>query len=453
MAACDQLNQVLGQIKEVAHFTYISGTNFFSGAGSAHGMGFIELKDWSERNGVPIAATLGQLYQSAEQIKDANIIFFTPSSVSGYGESDGFEFKIIDKKAGNIEDLDQVASSFVGRLFGRKEILFAANSLNINYPQYEIELDVPKAKRLEVRINDILSTMQGYFGGFYIADFNKYGKPYKVFMQTPPNFRKEKEDLSKIFVKNSTGQMTPISSFLQLKRVTGAQSLSRFNLYNAVSVNGNAKPGFSSGDAIKAIQEEATSLPKNYALEFSGITREEINNAGQAPIIFGLSILFVFFFLAAQYESFLLPFAVLIPLPIGIAGAFLSTLWAGLENNIYFQIALIVLIGLLAKNAILIVEFAKQRRMAGRSIIESAIEGAKERLRPILMTSFAFILGLLPLVFAYGVGAEGNRSIGTGAAGGLLVGTVIGILVIPIIYVIFQWLEEKIRGQQDCTVL
>ena len=451
MASLEQLESAISGIEEISDFTYTTGTNFFSGAGSAHAMGFIVLKDWSERNGVPIDATMGKLYQYADGVKDANIIFFAPSSVPGYGNSDGFEFKIIDKKAGAIEDLGIVANEFIGRLFGRKEILFVSNSLNTNYPQFEIELDVPKAKRLGVRINDILSTMQGYFGGFYVSDFNKYGKPYKVFMQAPPDARKDEKDLSNVFVKNTAGQMTPISSFVNLKRISGAQALSRFNLYNAVSVNGNAKPGFSSGDAIKAIQEEATSLPGNYGIEFSGITKEEINSAGQAPIIFALSILFVFFFLAAQYESFFLPFAVLLPLPIGVAGAFLSTSFAGLENNIYFQIALIVLVGLLAKNSILIVEFARQRRAAGLTIAEAAIEGAKERLRPILMTSFAFILGLLPLVFAYGVGAEGNRSIGTGAAGGLLVGTILGVLVIPVVYVVFQWLEEKVSGKKQST--
>lgn len=444
MASLDQLNTAVAQIDEVSEFTYITGNNFFSGAGSGNAMGFIVLKDWAEREGVPIDATMGKLFQYADGVKDASVIFFAPGSVPGYGESDGFEFKIIDKKAGAIEDLGNISNDFIGRLFGRKEILFASNSLNTNYPQYEIEIDVARAKNVGVRINDILSTMQAYFGGFYVSDFNKYGKPFRVFMQAPPEARKDEDDLSKVFVKSTTGQMSPISSFVNLKRITGAQSLSRFNLYNAVSVNGNVKPGFSSGDAIKAIQEEAAFLPKNYGIEFSGITKEEINSARQAPIIFALSILFVFFFLAAQYESFFLPFAVLLPLPLGVAGAFISTLMADLQNNIYFQIALIVLIGLLAKNAILIVEFARQKRAEGLSITEAAIEGAKERLRPILMTSFAFILGLLPLVFAYGVGAEGNQSIGTGAAGGLFAGTLLGVLVIPVLFVIFQWFEEKL---------
>ncbi len=444
MASLENLNNVVSEIKEVANFTYIAGNNFFSGAGSGNAMGFIVLKDWSEREGIPIDATMGSLFQVSNDIKDANIIFFAPGSVPGYGESDGFEFKIIDKKAGNIEDLADVSNDFIGRLFGRQEILFASNSLNTNYPQYEIELDVPMAKRSGIRVNDLLSTLQGYFGGFYVSDFNKYGKPFKVFMQALPEARRNEDDLSSVFVKSSTGQMSPISSFVKLNRISGAQSLSRFNLYNAVSVNGNVKPGFSTGDAIKAIQDESKTLPKNYGIEFSGITKEEINSAGQAPIIFALSILFVFFFLSAQYESFFLPFAVLLPLPLGIAGAFISTSLAGLQNNIYFQIALIVLIGLLAKNAILIVEFARQRREEGFSIVDAAIEGTKERLRPILMTSFAFILGLLPLVLAYGVGAEGNQSIGTGAAGGLLIGTLLGVLIIPVLFVVFQWLEEKI---------
>lgn len=445
-AALKQLNEAISTIDNIEDFTYTAGTNFFSGAGSANALGFIILKDWSERTGwaSDIGSITGQLFGVAEQIKDANILFFAPSSVPGYGTSDGFEFKLVDKKAGAVEELDQVAQAFVGQLFQRPEIMFASSSLNTNFPQYEIDLDVPKAKRYGVSVSEILSAMQGYFGGLYSADFNKYGKPYKVYIQAAPEFRKDEKDLASLFVRNNAGQMTPINAFVQLKRVNGAQTLSRFNLYNAVSFNGNATPGFSSGDAIRAIKQEASSLPKNYGIEFSGITKEEINSAGQAPIVLALSFLFVFFFLAAQYESFILPFAVLFSLPIGIAGAFLSTALAGLENNIYFQIALVMLIGLLAKNAILIVEFAKQRREEGLPIIQAAIEGAKERLRPILMTAFSFILGLVPLVFASGVGATGNRSIGTGAAGGLLIGTLIGVFVIPVLYVVFQWLHERI---------
>ena len=450
MAALDQLNEAISDIDEIADFSYTAGSNFFSGAASSNALGFVVLKDWRDRKDEAsgIDDVMGKLYQRADAIKDANILFFAPPSVPGYGNADGFEFRLIDKNAGDINDLDGIAQEFLGKLMNRNEVLFASNSLNTGYPQYEIELDVPKAKRTGVSVTSILSAMQGYYGGLYVTDFNKFGKPYKVFVQSSPTYRKDDQDLSKVFVRNNAGEMTPISAFVHLKSVNGPQTLSRFNLYNSVAVNGSATPGFSSGDAIQAIREEAKALPKNYGIEFSGITKEEISSAGQAPVVLALSILFAFFFLAAQYESFMLPFAVLLSLPIGIAGAFASTFAAGLENNIYFQIALVMLIGLLAKNAILIVEFSKQRREEGLSIVESAIEGAKERLRPILMTAFSFILGLFPLVFASGVGAAGNRSIGTGAAGGLLIGTVVGVFVIPVLYIVFQWLHEKVSSKK-----
>ncbi len=450
MAALDQLNEAISDIDEIADFSYTAGSNFFSGAASSNALGFVVLKDWKDRKeeNSGIDDVLGKLYAKSAVVKDATILFFAPPSVPGYGNADGFEFRLIDKNAGSIDDLNAVTQEFLGGLIGRDEIMFASNSLNTGYPQYEIELDVPLAKRTGVSITSILSAMQGYYGGLYVTDFNKFGKPYKVFLQAAPEYRKDDKDLSKIFVKNIQGEMTPISAFVNLKNVTGPQTLSRFNLYNSVSINGNAMTGFSSGDAIRAINEEAKSLHKNYDIEYSGITKEEISSAGQAPIILALSILFAYFFLAAQYESFMLPFSVLFSLPIGIAGAFLTTWMAGLENNIYFQIALVMLIGLLAKNAILIVEFSKQRRDEGLSIVDAAIEGAKERLRPILMTAFSFILGLLPLVFAGGVGATGNRSIGTGAAGGLLIGTIVGVFVIPVLYVAFQWLDEKISSKK-----
>ncbi|MGB0177719.1 MAG: efflux RND transporter permease subunit, partial [Owenweeksia sp.] len=306
---------------------------------------------------------------------------------------------------------------------------------------------IPKAKEAGVPVSDILSAMQGYIGGFYAADFSRFGKQFRVFVQSKPEDREGTDDLNSIFVRNSQGEMAPISEFVSLERTYGPQTIGRFNLFNNVSLNGGAAPGYSSGDAIRAIQESAENLPADYAIAFSGITREEISSAGQAGIIFGLSILFVYFFLAAQYESYLLPLAVLLSLPIGVAGAYASTSLAGLENNIYFQIALIMLLGLLAKNAILIVEFARQRRQHGLSITEAAIEGASVRLRPILMTSFAFILGLLPLVLANGVGAIGNRSIGTGAVGGLFVGTVIGVFIIPVLFIVFQYLQEKVSSK------
>jgi len=311
----------------------------------------------------------------------------------------------------------------------------------------QMDIDIPKAKEAGVPISSILRTLQGYIGGFYAADFSRFGKQYRVFVQAKPDKRDTQASLDRMYVRNGKGEMAPVSEFVTLTRVYGPQTVNRFNLFNAVSVNGAAAPGYSSGDAIRVVNEVASKeLPNNYEVAFSGITREEIASSGQAGIIFLLSIVFVYFFLAAQYESYILPFAVLLSLPMGVAGAFLSTKFTGQQNNIYFQIALIMLIGLLAKNAILIVEFALQRRRLGLSLSEAAVQGAKARLRPILMTSFAFILGLMPLVLAKGVGAAGNNAIGTGAAGGMFIGTVFGVFVIPILFIAFQWLQERITG-------
>ena len=331
----------------------------------------------------------------------------------------------------------------------RPEILYAQSSFNTKYPQYEINLNVPKAKEAGVAISSIFATLQGYIGGIYAADFSRFGKQYRVYVQALPEDRATVGSLNALFVRNASGEMAPITEFVELKRVYGPQSVTRFNLFNSASVSGAAKPGYSTGDAIKAVQEvSSTALPANYSVDFSGITREEIAAGSQTTFIVILSILFVYFILAAQYESYLIPLAVLLSLPVGIMGAYVTTKLTGLEANIYFQIAMIMLLGLLAKNAILIVEFAMQRRKSGLSIVDSALEGAKVRLRPILMTSFAFIIGLLPLVFAGGIGAAGNRSIGTGAVGGLLIGTILGVFVIPILFILFQWLQEKISKKK-----
>ncbi len=353
----------------------------------------------------------------------------------------------MDRSAGTLKELDDTAISFVNALIERPEVAFASNSFSTNFPQLEMDINIPKAKEAGVSVSSILSTLQVYIGGFFATDFSRFGKQFRVVVQAEPSERKDVASLNSMFVKNNQGQMAPISEFVTLNRVYGPQTVNRFNLFNSVTINGSSNPGYSSGDAINAVNEVAkTYLPNNYEVAFSGITREEIASAGQAGVIFLLSIVFVYFFLAAQYESYLVPFAVLLSLPIGVAGAFLTTKFSGQENNIYFQIALIMLIGLLAKNAILIVEFALQRRRQGLSLVESAIQAAKARLRPILMTSFAFILGLMPLVLAKGVGAAGNNSIGTGAAGGMLIGTIFGLFIIPVLFIVFQHLQELITG-------
>lgn len=444
----EELYTEIAKIEGIRTATVISGRNFFAGAGSSYGMGFINLENWEDRTTeeTSVNGIIAQLNVIAKKFSDANIVFFTPPSVPGFGSAEGFTVQLLDRMSGELTELDGNAKDFVSRLMQEPEIGFASNSFSTNFPQLELDIDVARAKEAGITVNEILATLQGYIGGFYASDFTRFGKQYRVFVQALPENRSNTESLNSIYVKIGNGEMAPISQFVSLERVYGPQTVNRFNLFNSVTINGSAAPGFSSGNAINAIERVAAdNLPNNYSVAYSGITREEIATSGQAVVIFLLSILFVYFLLAAQYESFVLPLSVIFSLPIGVAGAYLSTMVFGLENNIYFQIALIMLLGLLAKNAILIVEFARQRRQQGMSIVESAIDGARVRLRPILMTSFAFILGLLPLVLATGVGAQGNNSIGTGAAGGLLIGTVIGVFIIPVLYVVFQWLDERIR--------
>ncbi|PVW15254.1 efflux RND transporter permease subunit [Marixanthomonas spongiae] len=436
-------------IPGVSDISLVSGFSIISGAGSNYGIGFIKLDNWSERedDSKSVEAITGQLFGLATTIPDANILFFAPPSVPGFGASSGFELQVLDQSGGSFSELSQVTQEYLQTLSQRPEIQYAQSSFNVNYPQYEIDVNISKAKEAGISVSSILSTLQGYIGSIYAANFSRFGKQYRVYVQALPEDRATTESLNSMYVRNDTGTMAPITEFINLKRVYGPQSVTRFNLFNSASVNGAAAPGYSSGDAIAAVQEVSeTALPQNYSIGFSGLTREEINAGNQTTFIFLLCIVFVYFILSAQYESYLIPFAVLLSLPVGVMGAYLTTKLAGLENNVYFQIALIMLIGLLAKNAILIVEFAIQRRRTGLSRMEAAFEGAKARLRPILMTSFAFIIGLLPLVFSSGIGARGNNAIGTGAVGGLFIGTVLGVFIIPILYIFFQWLQDKING-------
>ena len=435
-------------LEGVQGISLINGVSLISGAGSNYALGFLKLKDWSERDESESSeAITGKLFGIAAGIPEANIIFFAPPSIPGFGISAGFEVNLLDRTGGDFSDLDQATQQFIGSLMQHPEIKYGQSSFNTKYPQYEMEINVPLAKKSGVPISSIFSTMQGYIGGVYAADFARFGKQYRVYMQALPEDRADKSDLNELYIKAGNGEMTPITQFVNLKRVYGPQSVTRFNLYNSTKVSGAANPGFSTGDALAVIEAEAAKLPSNYEVAYSGLSREEVNAGNQTTIIFILCIVFVYFLLAAQYESYLLPLAVILSLPLGVFGAFFSTKMLGLENNIYFQIALIMLIGLLAKNAILIVEFAVQRRRNGESIVDAAIHGAKARLRPILMTSFAFILGLMPLVLASGVGAKGNNSIGTGAAGGMLIGTILGVFIIPILFIFFQWLQEKVSSK------
>lgn len=450
----EQFRQLALQIPEIEGITLVSGFSFINGQGSNYGMGMLRLKKFDERKGEQssIQTVIGKLFGIAAQMPESRTIFFSPPSVPGYGFSSGFELKLLDKSGGSLVEFNDVANQYLEELTKRPEIMYAQTSFNTSYAQYEIELNVPRAKQSGVSVNNIFSALQGYIGGIYAADFIRYGKQFRVMLQAAPEDRATESDLNKIFVRTSSGQMAPITQFVKLNRVYGSQTVNRYNLFTSANISGGSNAGYSTGDAIRAIQEVSEkSLSTSYGIDFTGLSREEINASSQTAVIFFLCLVFIYFILAAQYESYLLPLSVILSLPAGIMGAFWAQKLAGLENNIYFQIALVMLVGLLAKNAILIVEFAIQGRRKGQSIAQSAISGAKARLRPILMTSFAFILGLMPLVFATGVGYVGNRSIATGAAFGLLVGTIIGVFNIPVLYAIFQWLQEKVKPIKKIT--
>lgn len=445
-----RVGKILDGVPEMSSYSMVLGNSFLGGTGSSYAMFICRLNPFEQRKGKEhdVNSIVARLYKATSQINDARVIFFTPGMVPGFGLAGGFEMRLEDKTGGDIKKFEQNARQFLAALGKRPEIQYATTSFNTNFPQYQVDIDPVRCKQSGIDVSDILSALQGYIGGYYASDFNRFGKQYRVIIQAESRYRGNPEDMNNIFVRTSSGMMAPITEFINIRKVYGAESLTRFNMYTSISVNGTANTGYSTGDAIKAVEEVANqTLPQGYGYEFSGITREEISSGNQSLLIFLLSLIFVYFLLSAQYESYILPLSIILSLPIGIAGSFIFARIAGVENNIYLQISLIMLIGLLAKNAILIVEFALQRRRRGMSIFQSAIEGAKARLRPILMTSFALIFGLSPLVFSTGIGANGNRSIGIGAVGGMLVGTAFGILVIPAMYVIFQTLQEKFRPQ------
>ncbi|MBF03329.1 MAG: hydrophobe/amphiphile efflux-1 family RND transporter [Flavobacterium sp.] len=445
-----QIENKVKDIPEIKEVLRISGRSLISGTGSNYGMVIVKLKPWSDRpeKNQEVTAIVQDLFKRAAAVKDARVLFFARPTLVGFGFTNGFELQLQDQKGGSIKELSEVNNSFLKALNGRPEIKYAATSFSPNYPQYRIDLNVAAIKKSGLTVTDILGTMQGYYGGVYASNFNKFGKQYRVVYQSEPQFRSDPESLNKIMVRNNKGQMAPISQFLTLEKVFGPQAIDRFNLFTSVKITGAPNEGFSTGDAIKAVEEVASqSLPLGYGYEFSGMTREEISAGGQTLYIFLLCLIFVYFLLAAQYESYMLPFAVLLSLPVGLAGAYVFAYFFNVSNNIYLQITLIMLIGLLAKNAILIVEFAAEARRKGWSITQAAVQGAVARLRPILMTSFAFILGLLPLMLAKGAGAIGNNAIGTGAIGGMLIGTVLGVFIIPVLFIIFQALQEKVSSK------
>jgi HAE1 family hydrophobic/amphiphilic exporter-1 len=441
-----KVDSIAHTIPGVESTLQIVGQNFTAGAGSAYSMVIVRLKNWKDRD-LSVDDVIGQLFAKTSGIREASIFFISPPTIQGFGQSGGFEFQLQDKGGHSTAEFFEVNNDFLAKLSKRPEIQYATTPFNPGFPQYMMDIDLAKAKDAGVTVNTILTTMQGYYGGLYASNFNKFGKQYRVMIQASPEFRTNTEGLNKIFVRNAAGNMAPITEFIHMTRVFGPESISRFNLFTSISITGAPNPGYSSGDAIKAIQEVAAeNLPAGYGYEFSGLTREELASGGETSFIFILCLVFVYFLLSAQYESYILPFAVLFSIPFGLAGAYLFSIIFKLNSNIYLQISLIMLIGLLAKNGILIVEFALERRRKGLPIVQAAIEGAVARLRPILMTSFAFILGLVPLMFASGAGAIGNKSIGTGAVGGMLIGTILGVFVIPSLFIIFQTLQERVSG-------
>ena len=372
-------------------------------------------------------------------------MMFQPPMISGYSVTSGFEVQLQDRTGGDINKFFQVYQGFIAALNQRPEIQQAYSTFNPSFPQYMVEVDVAKTKQAGISPKIVLSTLQGYYGGMYVSNFNRFGKLYRVMMQADPEARVSPETLNQIKVRVGN-EMTPITNFITLKRVYGPDIVNRFNLFTSIAVSGTPNPGYTNGDAIKAIEEVAKqTLPMGYNYEYSGMTREEKDSSASATaVVFGLCLLFVYLLLSAQYESYILPLAVIFSIPFGLMGSFIFARIFGIDNNIYLQIGLIMLIGLLAKNAILIVEFALDRRKTGMSITGAAIAGAAARLRPILMTSFAMIIGLLPLMLASGVGANGNSSLGTGAVGGMLIGMVLQVLIVPALFVAFQIIQEKI---------
>ncbi|MCM1291011.1 MAG: efflux RND transporter permease subunit [Prevotella sp.] len=446
-AVMNEVDSIAGTIAAIQMRTAITGYSFIGGQGNTYGSFIIRLNPWEERDikTENADAILGQLFQKCSQIHDGQILFFKPPMITGYSATSGFEIKLQDKTGGNLDNFFAVYQQFIAALNARPEIQMAYSTFNPNFPQYLVEIDVAKVKQAGLTQNAILSALQGYYGGMYISNFNRFGKLYRVMMQASPEARVSPETLKQIKVRNGAN-MAPIDNFVKLSRVYGPDLINRFNMYTAISVTGNPAPGVSSGQAIAAIEQVAQeTLPQGFGFEYAGMTREEAaQGSGTTAYIFGLVLLFVYLLLSAQYESYILPFAVILSVPFGLMGTFILAKLMGISNNIYLQIALIMLIGLLAKNAILIVEFALDRRRTGMGIFQAAIQGAKARLRPILMTSLAMIIGLLPLMLATGAGANGYRSLGAGSIGGMLIGMVLQILFVPALFYACQKLQEKL---------
>ncbi|WP_028297620.1 efflux RND transporter permease subunit [Olivibacter sitiensis] len=446
-SALKEAEQQLQPLAFTKTLNVISGFNILTQATSpSAGVAFILLKPHEQRGEVKdINDIMNLVSQKLSAIKGANFFVFTFPTVPGFSNVEGLDMVLQDRTGGQLDKFDIIGQNFIAELMKREEIQVAFSTFRADYPQFELEIDDMKAEQLGVSTRDILQTMQAYFGSTQASDFNRFGKYYRVVMQADISNRTDPAAMDGIFVKNKLGDVVPINTLVQLKRVYGPENVSRYNLFNSIGVNAIPAPGYSSGDAIRAVEEVSQKhLPTGFAHEFSGMTKEEITSGGQSVAIFMLCLLFVYFLLAAQYESYILPLAVILSIPTGIFGVFAAIGLTGITNNIYVQVALVMLIGLLAKNAILIVEYAVQRRKNGKTLIAAVLEAAQLRLRPIIMTSLAFVVGMIPMVSATGPSAQGNHSISIGAIGGMLSGVILGLLIIPVLFVVFQSLQEKV---------
>ncbi|MDE5730152.1 MAG: efflux RND transporter permease subunit [Alistipes sp.] len=445
------LGERLKSIPQIRDFQQVAGYGMIAGQGNSYGMCIVKLKNWDERpdKSDAVGAVIGQIYARTADIKNAQIFAVAPPMITGYGTSAGFEMYLQDRAGGEIPDFYNVYLQFIAALNQRPEIQMAYSTFNINFPQYIVDIDAAKAKRAGISPTEVLSTLSGYYGGQYVSNINRFSKVYRVMIQADPKYRLDPESLNNSYVRMQNGEMAPLSQFVTLTKVYGPEVISRFNMYNSIAVNGTPAPGYSNGDAIKAIEEVAAqTLPKGYGYEFGGLTREESQTGSNTAIIFGICIVLIYLILSALYESFLIPFAVILSVPCGLMGSFLFAKLMGLENNIYLQTGLIMLIGLLAKTAILLTEYAADRRLCGMSLTQAALSAAKVRLRPILMTVLTMVFGMIPLVFATGVGANGNSTLGTGVVGGMIVGTLALLFLVPSLFIVFQTLQEKIKPVQ-----
>lgn len=445
-----RVEEKIDSIPEIEFYSETAGYGLIGGAGPSSGMLIIKLKNWAERKdkGSSAQAVVDKINAISNDIPDVTIFAMNPPLIDGYGVSNGFEINLQDMAGGSTDSLFAVGQQLIAALQQRPEISSAYSTFNVNFPQYSVEVDAVKCERAGTTADAVLSTLAGYYSGAYVSNFNRFSKLYRVMIQSDPTYRVSPESLDKIYTRTPSG-MAPLSQFVKIKKSYGPESVSRFNLYSSMAINGEAAEGYSSGDAINAVKETAVSiLPKGYGYEFSGISREESEATNNTAVIFVLCFVFVYLILCGLYESFIIPFSVILSVPFGLMGSFLFAKIMGLENNIYLQTGLIMLIGLLAKTAILVTEYAVDRRRAGMSLIQAAVGAAKARFRPILMTVLAMIFGLLPLMFSTGAGANGNSSLGSGVVGGLLVGVLALLFFVPALFIVFQSLQERIKPTQ-----